>query len=113
MTDTTTTTAQQIAARYADGMRWWRTVSDTDSAALHEVAASRGGLDVNLSDECREAAIREDWRDGPRTGTVLRYTFADGSVITCAGDAWDFGYSECYCWQDSGHADVCTVGGAF
>ncbi len=34
---------------------------------------------------------------------VYRYVFPDGSVITVCGDAWDFGYAGCFCFQSVGH----------
>ncbi len=28
----------------------------------------------------------------------MRFTFADDSCLTVAGDAWDYGYPDCWCW---------------
>ena len=61
---------------------------------------------VTLDDACRSAGARREWRNGPGTDTY-RWRFADGSVITIAGAAWDLGFSDCYCWQGGGHSDEC------
>lgn len=41
-----------------------------------------------------------------------RYTFSDHSVITVSGDAWDLGFSTCWCWagvvEQDGH--LCKQG---
>lgn len=58
-----------------------------------------------VSDVCSAACLSEDWRDGYRVGDVVRYTFADQSVITISGDAWDFGCLDCYCWAEYPHHD--------
>lgn len=36
---------------------------------------------------------------------AIRYIFADESVITVSGHAWDLGYLDCSCWQGAGHDD--------
>ncbi len=36
-------------------------------------------------------------------GESIRWIFPDGSVITATDDGWDFGYSDCFCWQGGGH----------
>ena len=43
------------------------------------------------------------WRDGYRVGHCARYSFPDGSIITEAGGAWDFGFPDCFCWRGAGH----------
>lgn len=43
-----------------------------------------------------------------RHGDATRYVFADGSVILIAGDGWDLGFRDCWCWNGAGH-DKCTA----
>jgi hypothetical protein len=75
------TIAERIAAALGnDGMRW----STPDGTEFEDLVAQHGG-----------AYIARD----PRRPDVARYTFADGSIITAAGDAWDLGYADCWCWQ--------------
>lgn len=50
---------------------------------------------------------KEEWRDGYRVGDVVKVTFPDGSIITVAGDAWDFGHEDCWCWASFPHRDEC------
>jgi len=40
-----------------------------------------------------------------------RYTFSDGSVLLDLGDCWDFGYPECWCSREQGHALDCYEAG--
>jgi hypothetical protein len=94
MTETTEkTTAEKIADRFDnDGQRW-----------------ERDGVDID--DVCREHAVphaRPEYRDGWGTDTY-RWVFADGSVLTMAGAAWDFGYPDCWCWRGAGHTDDCPA----
>ncbi len=86
------TTAQKIAEQLHDDGQVW----ETD-----------GG--ITFGRLVAEESSRADWRDGYRTGEVVRYTFLDGSVITEAGAAWDFGYLDCFCWQGVGHTEECTA----
>lgn len=58
-----------------------------------------------VEDVLREEAARVDRDQGP-SGTRTRYVFEDGSAITCAGDAWDVGFADCYCWAGAGEHDV-------
>jgi len=88
------TIAQAIARRFNnDGMNF----KDKDGHYLTEVL--------------EDTSIREDWRDGYRTGDVIRYTFMDQSVITVAGDGWDLGYGLCYCWRSCPNED-CPIHGS-
>jgi hypothetical protein len=41
---------------------------------------------------------------------AVRWTFADGSVITAVDNDWDLGYPDCYCHQTDGHSR-CTKDG--
>ena len=84
------TTAQQIAARYRNDGQVWR----DDSG-------------VELDHACRAAGAAVEYRDGHGTDTY-RYDFADGSCITVAGPAWDFGYPICYCCHEEGHTQDCV-----
>ena len=86
------TTAEKISALLHDDGQCWKT--------------DDGRSFADLVDEYRAS---ESWRDGHRTGDVVRYTFDDGSVLTEAGDGWDFGYPDCYCWEGVGHDDNCTA----
>lgn len=45
--------------------------------------------------------------DREREHEKCRYTFPDGSIITVAGDGWDLGYPDCWCWQGAGHHEDC------
>lgn len=85
------TTAQKLSALLHDDGQTWH----TDDGRL-------------LDDWCEEEGARRESLDGHGT-SVYRYTFKDDSVITVAGDAWDLGYLDCYCWQGAGHNDVCLV----
>jgi len=111
--NTTTTTAEQIAARYSnDGTVWVRETNTTDDPqvlALAEALGYDGRVDIAL--ECR--AIGGTFTQHLLGGghATHRYTFADGSAITFAGGAWDLGYAGCYCWEGVGHTDACTAGG--
>ena len=29
--------------------------------------------------------------------------------VTEAGEAWDFGFADCWCWEGAGHDDACTA----
>ena len=40
-------------------------------------------------------------------GDSHRHTYKDGSVITVAGDYWDYGFPGCFCWQGAGHNEDC------
>lgn len=84
------TTAEQISALLRDDGQVWEAA---DGRSFDELIAEHGGTSA--------------WRDGFQTGDVVRHTFPDGSVITVAGDGWDFGYPECFCWQGAGHTEEC------
>jgi hypothetical protein len=90
------TIAQQIAAALGNDGSEWRTrpTDDSDPVTFTELVARHGGSDVQ-------------WRDGWRTGDVCRHVFSDGSIITEAGSAWDFGFPACFCWagavEQEGH----------
>ena len=95
--DTKPTTAQTISALFGDDGQCWQT----------EYTAGEG-LDESLDALCERNRGRCEYRDGHGTDTY-RYTFADGSVITVAGDGWDYGYVGCFCWQGVGHSDECVA----
>lgn len=81
------TLAQQLADLLGnDGLRF----RADDGRDFDEIVAALGGSTV-------------EWRDGYWAGHVFRHVLRDGSVITVAGDAWDLGFAECYCWQGEGH----------
>jgi hypothetical protein len=84
---TTLTIAQRIStALNGDGQQWrTRPTDGGDSLTIDDLIAQYGGASVA-------------WRDGVRTGDVYSLAFSDGSVITVAGDAWDFGFPGCFCW---------------
>jgi hypothetical protein len=90
----TDTIADQIAALVGgDGMRF-----DTPDDGPH------------LQEIMKANAKRVSHKKGRRfAGDPTRYIFADNSVITAAGDAWDFGYTACFCWQGQGneHQENC------
>jgi hypothetical protein len=93
--------SQQIAdALDNDGQQWrTRPTDDSEPETFNELIDRHGGASVS-------------WRDGWQTGDVCSHTFADGSVITVAGDAWDLGFPTCYCWQGAGHDDRCDADNA-
>ena len=83
-----TSTAQQIAdALDNDGQQWTtRPTDDSEPKTFTDLIAQHGGSAI-------------EWRDGWMVGDVHRLTFADGSVITIAGSAWDIGFTGCFCWE--------------
>jgi hypothetical protein len=48
-----------------------------------------------------------EFRDGQRQGDSYRFVFRDGGVITVNGDAWDLGFTDCFCWAGN-PADDCA-----
>jgi hypothetical protein len=82
------TTAEKIAELFGDDGQCW----ETESGETFFDACERHLPDVSR----------------PEPG-VIRHTFDDGSVLTAAGAAWDFGYSDCYCWQGAGHTETCEA----
>jgi len=85
------TIAQQIAAALDNDGQQWRTrpTDESDPMTFTDLVERHG-------------AYIQTWRDNSR------FTFSDGSVITVAGSAWDFGFPTCYCWQGAGHDDTCN-----
>lgn len=80
--------AAAIARRYNDdGLSW----KDADGVELH--------------DACKGAGATIDEQGGD-----VRYTFADGSVLTAAEGGWDLGYTDCFCWRGAGHTPECEAG---
>ena len=79
MAITARTTAEMIAAALGDNGMTWRT---NDGVSLDE-----------LADQADGSVDRH-----PSKPDVCRWVFPDGSVITGAGDAWDFGFTACWCW---------------
>jgi hypothetical protein len=56
-----------------------------------------------------EQAAKALATDVDEQGDNLRYTFADGSVITVVSAvAWDFGYPSCFHWRATGNPKVCV-----
>jgi hypothetical protein len=56
-----------------------------------------------------QAALREHSDDVIADGfDKVRYRVGD-LWVTVAGDAWDYGYATCYCWQGAGHSDDCEA----
>ena len=94
---TTLPIAQQIAnALDNDGSQFWtRPTDDSERLTFRDLIEHHGGSSI-------------DWRDGWRTGDAHRHTFRDGSIITVAGDAWDFGFATCFCWAGCPNDD-CTA----
>tara|TARA_R110002126_G_scaffold93632_3_gene221697 strand:+ start:266 stop:574 length:309 start_codon:yes stop_codon:yes gene_type:complete len=93
---TTIPIAQQIAnALDNDGSQFkTRPTDDSEPLTFRDLVEQHGGASI-------------DWRDGWRTGDVRRHTFGDGSIITVAGDGWDFGFATCFCWAGC-TTDDCT-----
>jgi hypothetical protein len=91
------TIAEQIAEKLGgDGQVFRAYVTDDTYQTLDSLSS--------------DAGARCDWRDGFATD-VYRYTYPDGSIITVAGDAWDFGYPDCFCWPEAGHhPNLCRFG---
>jgi hypothetical protein len=84
MTISAPTIAQQIANSLDNDGQQFRT-RPTD-----------GSEGVTFTDLVEQyGAYIEPWRD------KCRFTFDDRSIITVAGDAWDLGYPDCYCWADA------------
>lgn len=79
------TIAEQIADLVGgDGMQFW--TQDLPDYGVHHLQSI---MKVN--------ALRVSRK--PHSVDVTRYIFPDNSVITVAGDAWDFGYRGCFCWR--------------
>ena len=88
--------AHQIAAALDNDGQQFRTrpTDDGEPLTFRDLVEQHGGASI-------------DWRDGWRTGDVRRHTFGDGSIITVAGDGWDFGFATCFCWAGC-TTDDCT-----
>jgi len=86
------TTAQKISAQFDDdGSRFGATNDD-------------GETEFELA--CEAAGGR---RTDAHDSNGRRWQFADDSVITICGPAWDLGYADCYCWQGVGHSEKCSA----
>ena len=81
---------QQIAQALDNDGQQWRTrpTDDSEPRTFDDLIEQHG-------------AYIQPWRD------KCRFTFDDGSIITVAGDAWDLGFADCYCWagavEQEGH----------
>jgi len=88
---TTKTTAEQVAEIFHnDGMTWTVEINGEDLDLVDAMRQYGGELDEIGPD-------REE-----------RWLFADGSVITLAEEAWDLGYTGCFCWSGIGHNAGCN-----
>lgn len=95
--NTSTSLAAEIAALCGDDGLQWRTIREgTIDFQPVPVGTPLPELLDAWSAECE------------RQGDKTRWTFSDGSIITTAGDAWDFGFPSCYCWEGAGHNDDCA-----
>jgi hypothetical protein len=84
------------------------TIAETIAALLHDDGQRFTADDGRtLSELAREHSNAIAWRDGRQTGDAYRIDFSDGSCITVAGDAWDYGFPNCWCWHGAGHNDDC------
>jgi len=87
---TNNSVAQQIAQALDNDGQQWRTrpTDDSEPRTFDDLIEQHG-------------AYIQPWRD------KCRFTFDDGSIITVAGDAWDLGFADCYCWagavEQEGH----------
>ena len=78
------TIAERIAEQLGDnGMTW----QDNSGNTLDQLAEAAGGY----------------LERHPTRNDVCRWIFPDDSVITEAGEAWDFGFSACWCWAGAPH----------
>jgi len=59
---------------------------------------------VNLDAVCAKQACSIEHADG---GSIVRFTFSDASILTIAGDGWDFGHSCCFSWFGGDHEYTC------
>jgi len=81
----TNSIARRISSMLGDdGQRW----TTDDGRYLDEIAAELGGTR-------RREPLRSD--------DHYRWTFYDGSAVTCHGGYWDLGYQDCWCWEGEGH----------
>jgi len=118
-----------IAWKYNDPTEDARWVTDQDE--YEEIARIDPSLLVDVVDTKTEAErISDMFDDGQSfetpdgedltaicgkaalTSTIeghdrQRFVFSDGSAITVAGNAWDLGYGDCWCWQGIGHDGNC------
>lgn len=84
------TLAETISAALGDNGETWRT---NDGRTIDDLIVAHGGV-ITRDDSCE-------------TGDTWRADFSDGSCITSAGSAWDFGFPGCFCWAGAGHHDDC------
>jgi hypothetical protein len=92
---TTKATAEQVAAKLDDdGSKFWTGERSGEGAFLDEIAAEAGG--------------RREQHEG-RSSDEYRFVFPDGSVITVCGAGWDLGFTDCWCWDSTGHDEDCTA----
>lgn len=95
---TTTTTAEQIAAALGnDGLVFQtkdgRTLEELCEAAGCGYSKARARWDYEADEEVvEEVSLGEDLYDR------VAYSFADGSAIVVAGDAWDIEGEEPFSW---------------
>ena len=96
------TTASKISDRFSNDGQVWK---DADGVYLAHALNSAVGVPEGYREFTGPDGSRKDRKND--RDEVVRWTFADGSVITIAGDGWDFGYPGCYCWEGAGHTDEC------
>jgi hypothetical protein len=84
------TTADRVSEILGDDGQHW---TGPDGERIESICERLGG-------RCERCETKTD---------VVRWAFADGSVITIAGDGWDHGYTGCWCWQGAGHTEHCEI----
>lgn len=66
--------------------------------------------EASLVTVCQKHAVRVDRRDTSSTvDGSQRYIFADDSAITVHEDAWDLGFTDCWCWESAPDLDNCPI----
>lgn len=93
------TQAQTVAAIFGDDGQCWHIDEGEDGVDI---------IQTSIDEMCERHGARREWRYGHGTDTY-RWVWADGSVLTMAGAAWDFGYQDCWCWDGTGHTEECEV----
>lgn len=84
-TEQTQTTAEQIAEMLGNDGTSFATPSgpgwdDPDGERFDDLCRRLGGRKEQEADD------------------LYRYVFADGSALVATGEAWDFGFTDCFCF---------------
>ena len=63
-----------------------------------------------LVQRCRGVASVDEAQHSDSRGTVVRFTFPDGTVLTVTRAMWDWGaHPDCFCFNGIGHTAECVL----